>query len=145
MIVVLGTLFVLIVDQLTKLVVRLNFLPNQSIPVIPGIFHFTYVQNPGAAFGILPYQTTFFILVTLIIIGIVIYYSYKLRHTSALMLRLGLALQLGGALGNFLDRIRFSYVVDFFDFRIFPVFNVADIGIVLGVCLFAYQLLRLEN
>lgn len=145
MIIVIGTLFIFVLDQLTKLLIRLNFFPNQSVPIIPRIFHLTYVQNPGAAFGILAYRTNFFILVTLIIVVVVVYYSYKLRHTSTFLLRLGLSLQLGGALGNLWDRIRFGYVIDFFDFRIWPVFNVADIGIVLGVCLFAYQLLRLEN
>ena len=145
MLIILGALFVFVLDQLTKLAIQINFVPNQSIPIIPQIFHLTYVQNPGAAFGIPAYKTNFFIIVTIIIIAVVVYCSIKFRHTANTMLRLGLAFQLGGALGNFVDRIRFGYVIDFFDFRVFPVFNIADIAIVIGVSLFAYYLLFVEG
>ncbi|MCG0276962.1 MAG: signal peptidase II [Thermanaeromonas sp.] len=142
--VLLLTLVVLLTDQISKLLVRQWLEPNQSIPVLKNIFHLTYINNPGAAFGILAYQTPLFIISTLAVIALIVI-AYKQFPVHRLTLKLALALQLGGALGNLLDRIRFGYVVDFLDFRVWPVFNLADVAIVLGVGLTIWELWRREE
>jgi len=127
---------VIIFDQLTKLVITASMEIGQSITVINNFLYITYVRNPGAAFGILPYQTLFFILITLVVAVLIIYY-YRILSDDHKWLRCGLALQLGGALGNLIDRIRGGYVVDFIDFKIWPpVFNLADSAIVIGIGIF---------
>ncbi len=114
---------------------------GQSIPIIENIFHFTFVQNPGAAFGIFAYKTAFFIVVATVVTAVIIYFNYTMPKDRRL-LRWGLALQLGGALGNLIDRLKTGYVIDFFDFRVWPVFNIADIAIVVGVGILAIELFR---
>jgi len=130
---------IVILDQFTKHLIVTYMHPYESIPVIENIFHITFVRNPGAAFGILQNQTAFFIVVTTIVIFLLVGVYWKLARKNTI-LTAGLALQLGGAVGNLIDRIRFSHVVDFLDFRIWPVFNVADMAIVAGVILLAWQL-----
>ncbi len=130
---------VIIIDQLTKHYIQFSMLPGMSIPVIPDIFSITYVQNAGAAFGILEHQRLLFIIITLIIL-IVCGYFYKKIQKLPKHLRFSIALLLGGAIGNLLDRIRLGIVVDFFDFHIWPVFNIADIAIVCGVILIIYYI-----
>ncbi|MDK2925203.1 MAG: signal peptidase [Bacillota bacterium] len=137
-----GAGLVLLLDQITKLAVRRYLLPGESLPVLPGIFHLSYVQNPGAAFGILKYQTGFFIAITALVVAAIIFYAPRVDPG---LLRVALALELGGALGNLIDRLRFGYVVDFLDFRIWPVFNVADMAIVIGVGLLFVHFLRAEG
>lgn len=132
-------IMVLALDQGLKLIVQRNMELNQSIPVIENVFHLTYVLNPGAAFGILADKTIFFILATLIVVGFIGFYYYRTPREKT-WLRLGLVLLLGGALGNLIDRVRTSHVVDFFDFRIWPVFNIADIAISVGVGLLILDL-----
>jgi len=139
-----GAGLVVLLDQVTKLAVRRRILPGQSIPVWPGVFHLSYVQNPGAAFGILKYQTGLFIAVTAVVATAIIIYARRLGPGAG-WLRLALALELGGALGNLIDRLRFGYVVDFLDFRVWPVFNVADMAVVVGVGLLFLHLLRAEG
>jgi len=123
-------------DQFSKYLVVSMMEAGQSIPLINNFLHITYVRNPGAAFGMLPYQTLFFILITLIVAVLIIYY-YRTLSDNHKWLRIGLALQLGGAIGNLIDRISEGYVVDFIDFKIWPpVFNVADSAIVVGIAIF---------
>ncbi|CEP69486.1 Peptidase A8, signal peptidase II [Moorella glycerini] len=131
---------VLGIDQLSKYIIRANFRPNESLPVINSVFHLTYVNNPGAAFGLLAYKTPVFIGVTLLV-AVIILVAYRFLPPGRILLRLALALMLGGALGNLIDRLRFGYVVDFLDFRIWPVFNLADMAIVSGVILLCWELL----
>ncbi|GEA15047.1 MAG: signal peptidase [Moorella sp. (in: firmicutes)] len=131
---------VLGIDQLSKYIIRVNFQPNESLPVINSVFHLTYVNNPGAAFGLLAYKTPVFVTVTLLV-AVVILVAYRFLPPDRILLRLALALMLGGALGNLIDRLRFGYVVDFLDFRIWPVFNLADMAIVGGVILLCWELL----
>jgi len=133
-------LLILLVDQLAKLYIVGHMLPAESIPVIQGIFHITYVQNPGAAFGILEYRRWFFIVAGLVLIGIFLRYYPRLRATTP-WLHYGCIAMLAGAVGNMLDRVRLSYVVDCFDFRVWPVFNVADIAIVVGVGCMIYAII----
>lgn len=127
-------LVVFAADQLSKVWVMRTFIPGETRVLIPRIFHLTYVQNPGAAFGLLAHRTTFFIVASLVMILFIIF-SERLLDRRYSLCRLALALQLGGALGNLFDRLRTGYVVDFLDFRIWPVFNLADTAIVLGIIL----------
>jgi signal peptidase II len=115
---------------------------GDSIPVLEDFFHITYVKNPGAAFGILQHQTGLFIAIAILVVLAVVYY-YPRLPAGCRWLRIGLGLQLGGALGNLLDRMRFGYVIDFFDFRIWPVFNIADMAIVIGVGLLLWEILHM--
>ena len=131
---------VIILDQLTKYFIRISMQPHESIPVIENIFHITFVKNQGAAFGIFHSQMTFLITVTIIIIFLLTAVCWKFARQN-IILATGLALQAGGAVGNLIDRVRFAYVVDFFDFRIWPVFNIADMAIIAGVVITAWQII----
>jgi signal peptidase II len=135
---------VLFSDQLVKFLVVKNMAEGQSIPVIPEIFHLTFVKNYGAAFGIMAYKTSFFVAIGIVVVLIILFFYRRLGHEQKL-LRLGLALQLGGAIGNLIDRLRTGYVVDLFDFRIWPVFNLADTAIVIGVALLCWEILRMPE
>lgn len=130
----------LLLDQGSKFLVSTNFYQGQSIPLIENVFHLTFVRNPGAAFGLLAYRTTFFIAITVLVTVIILVMYFKLPREKKL-LRFALALQLGGAFGNLIDRLRSGFVVDFLDFRVWPVFNFSDVAIVIGVVLLAYELL----
>ena len=139
---------VVVVDQVTKRIAddRLERSGVRSVPVpIVGDFlRLTYVENRGAAFGLLQDQTAFFVFVGVLVIG-VIAASYRYLPRSGFRLHLALGLQLGGAIGNLIDRVRQGYVVDFVDFGYhsnwWPVFNVADSAIVIGVALLALNAL----
>ena len=135
---------VVVADQITKRVMEDRLRGQRPIPVVDDILRLTYVENRGAAFGLLQDQTTFFVLVGILVIG-VIAASYRYLPRSGFLLHLALGLQLGGAIGNLIDRIRQGYVVDFVDFGYhanwWPVFNVADSAIVVGVALLALNAL----
>ena len=131
---------VIVVDQATKYWIQSRMAYGESSPVIREIFHITYILNPGAAFGILENKTWFFIAVALALLAGVAY-LYPRMPANQPMVKLGAGLLVGGAIGNLIDRVRIGYVVDFFDFRIWPIFNVADICIVCGVACLAYVLL----
>ena len=126
-------LAVAFVDQLTKSVVQQEMALHESIPVIPGFFHITYILNKGAAFGILEHQQWLFLIIALMLFLLYGIFRKKMPNTPVVCGAAGLLL--GGALGNAIDRTFAGAVTDFFDFRIWPVFNVADIGIVVGVAL----------
>ena len=123
---------VLLLDQFVKSVIQQKMQEGLSIPVLPGIFHITYILNPGAAFGLFEEQQWLFILVAvLLVLGVAVLFRQLLQQPP--VMRFGAALLVGGALGNLMDRIRLGKVVDFLDFRIWPIFNVADIAICVGV------------
>ena len=138
----LGTLAVVVVlDQVVKVIIRDALHPSQSIPVIEGFFHLTHVRNAGAAFGLMPGQRPLFILTSLLVLAGIALYWWRARPKS-LVLALSLALVSGGAIGNLIDRVLAGRVTDLFDFRILPVFNIADMAIIGGaVGLFAWALL----
>lgn len=144
MLVVLIMVGVFLVDQVSKLYLISIMEPGESTPVLENIFHITYVKNPGAAFGILEHQTGLFIGIAVLLVMAVLYYYPRLPAGHRLM-RIGIGLQLGGALGNMLDRLRVGYVIDFLDFRIWPVFNVADMAIVIGVGLLLWEILYMPE
>lgn len=132
---------VLILDQITKYLAQTYLMEVGSIPLILDVFHLTYVENTGAAFSLLTGKISFFIIITALALAVSLYVYFRVDQKWVL-LRFGLALVMGGALGNLLDRMRHGYVVDFFDFRVFPVFNVADSAIVLGAVLIAWVVLK---
>ncbi len=122
----------LALDQLTKYAVIKTMILGQSIPVINEVLHFTYVHNYGAAFGLFQKKWYLFIAVASISIMVIVYYS-KFLAPNNLWVQTALALLLAGALGNLIDRLKYRYVVDFIDVRFWPVFNIADIVINVGV------------
>ena len=132
---------VFLLDQLSKMYIMNTMLPGYTTPVISGVFHITYIQNRGAAFGLMADQRTFFILISLlVIIGILIFHIKHRPISRHITVAMGLVA--GGAAGNMLDRLRFGGVVDFIDFRVWPIFNLADTAIVIGAYLLALALLR---
>ena len=131
---------ILAADQLTKYAISANFLPGESLPVVPHIFHITYVLIPGAAFGMLPQARWFFVLAAAALFIAFMAYHRQLKRQPAAFYY-GCVAMLAGAVGNLIDRIRQGLVIDFFDFRIWPVFNVADVAIVLGVAGMVFAIL----
>lgn len=132
-------------DQFTKALVVKSMVPGESIPILQEIFHLTYVLNPGAAFGILSNQREFLLLTGAVLILATAYF-YPLIKKSDACLRYGTTAILSGAVANLIDRVQTGYVVDFFDFRFWPVFNVADIAIVVGMGFMIYSILfRLDS
>lgn len=134
------------VDIATKFLAKKHLAGSPSIPLIEDVFHLTYVENRGAAFGILQGGLLFFIIVAAAMAVVVVWLlrTYKKRHT---LMKLGLSFLCSGALGNTVDRIMQGYVVDFFDFRLidFPVFNVADIFVCLGAGLLAVYFIFFDD
>lgn len=132
----------LAVDQLAKWIVRTSFAPQQSLPLLPGVLHLTYVRNSGAAFSLFQGQVAWLSVVSVLVAG---WIGWELlRHESLVGGRAGLPLSslgliLGGAIGNLVDRLRFGYVEDFIDLRVWPVFNVADSAITIGVTLLIWH------
>lgn len=122
---------VLLIDQSTKGMIISQMQPGESIPVITNIFHITYVRNPGGAFGILAYRTEIFVVMAVIFIILVsilpIYFPGRNLKMSC-----ALGILTGGVMGNLLDRLRTGHVVDFLDFRVWPIFNAADVFIFIG-------------
>lgn len=129
-----GLLWVCI-DQLTKRIITIFIELEKSITIIPSFFKLTYVRNTGAAWSILEGNRLFLILISIVAIGLVYFFMIKDKKIEKIE-QVGYGILLGGILGNLLDRIVFGYVIDFFHFIFgnynFPIFNVADIGIVLG-------------
>lgn len=136
-------LAVVVIDQLSKYIVVESMALGQSIPIIKDVFHLTYILNPGAAFGMFAHSRLFFIGIAFVVIGIIIW-ARKEILASPWEVKAGCGLFLGGAIGNLIDRARQGLVIDFFDFRIWPIFNIADIAICIGVGLIIWNLLKTE-
>jgi len=122
---------VLLADQLTKAAVRSAIPFGRSIPILGGLAFLTHAENTGGAFSILTGTPWLFVAVssTLIVAALI---WFVVKRPTDLLLVLGLGLLIGGAAGNLVDRVTFGYVTDFLDVRIWPVFNVADSGVVVG-------------
>lgn len=129
-------LLVIIADQISKWAIVKYMDLYESIPIIDGWLHITSRRNRGAAFSMLQDQRLFFIILTLIVVIILIYFIYKI-YKEYKYVTFALALILGGAIGNLIDRIRFGEVIDFIDLQIinFAVFNIADSAVVIGTIL----------
>lgn len=119
-----------LLDQWSKHMAVLHLKGQEALDLIPGVFQLTYLENHGAAFGMLQGQQLFFFLSTILILGVVVLFYIKAPFSKKFIpLRICAVMIASGAVGNFLDRIRLNYVVDFFYVELidFPVFNVADI------------------
>ncbi len=127
---------VYIFDRFAKLLAISAMSLGQSIKVLPGVFHITLVFNKGAAFGLLRDRAAIFVIVSTFVVTLIILFAWKHKGLGAL-LSVSLGLILGGAIGNLVDRMTYGYVIDYFDFRVWPVFNVADSAISAGVILLA--------
>ena len=134
-------IFVIAVDQSSKWWVSSTFSSGESQALIDGVLWLTYVQNQGAAFSILQGKVLFFIIASVIVIAALMIWAAFYRPPARLAVILGL--MSGGAAGNLIDRLRLSHVIDFFDLHWWPIFNVADIAIVIGgILLFLYVLIQ---
>lgn len=134
-------IFVIAVDQSSKWWVSSTFSSGESQALIDGVLWLTYVQNQGAAFSILQGKVLFFIIASVIVIAALMIWAAFYRPPARLAIILGL--MSGGAAGNLIDRLRLSHVIDFFDLHWWPIFNVADIAIVIGgILLFLYVLIQ---
>lgn len=130
------------IDQLTKMYVHSNFALGESVVVIPDFFNFTYVRNPGAAFGFLrdapdTFRNLFFLSTPPLAMVIILAILRGVANTDRIQI-IALCAIFGGALGNYIDRLRFRYVIDFLDVHYknqwnYPAFNIADSAIVCGV------------
>jgi signal peptidase II len=144
-------LFLIFVDQSTKIYIHTQFMLGESKAIIEGFFNITYVRNLGAAFGLLSdshetFRHVFFLSVPLIAV-IIIFFMLRSTPGNDRWQVWALSAISGGALGNYIDRIRFGYVIDFLDFHYrqvysYPAFNVADSAIVCGVMILSALIVR---
>ena len=135
-------LAVFLLDRFTKFL-ALSYLSRcPTVPILPGIFHLTLVRNSGIAFGLFQGWGFGVSLVTLLVLTAFIASALRQGQMTQTVFCWGLGLVLGGAAGNLLDRIRWGAVIDFLDFRIWPVFNVADGCVVIGAVLMGWTLIR---
>jgi signal peptidase II len=146
---ILGAIAVVVLDQITKAAIVARFVIHESCPIIDGFFNLVYVMNPGAAFGFLAnasetFRYVFFIGITVLVILLIIYYILKSKSQDMFTV-VSLTLIFSGAVGNFIDRLRFGAVVDFLDFYVhswhWPAFNVADSSISLGAVLMIWGMI----
>ena len=135
----------IVLDQISKIIVRAYLQPKGSITVIKNFFKFTYVENRGGAWGVFGGNLWLFIIITIIALGFMFYLMKDFDLKNNAFYSIALALVIAGAIGNFIDRIIFKYVTDFLDFYIFgydfPVFNIADICITIGVFMLLFKIL----
>ncbi|OXX84261.1 lipoprotein signal peptidase [Paraclostridium benzoelyticum] len=132
-------------DQISKFLAVKYLVNIGSIPIIKDIFHLTYVENRGAAFGMFQNNQMVFVVVALIACIFGLYYLYKKQLN--LLGKSAIILIIAGAIGNLIDRVKLGFVVDYFDFRIVwnYVFNVADVFVVIGTILLCIYIIFFEN
>lgn len=135
-----GAIF--LIDRATKVWALRWLMPRGSVELLP-FFHLTYVENTGAAFGIGAARNNFFVALTVVLLGVLLYLQRAWREKNA-WLQAGLTLVIGGAIANLYDRVVYGFVVDFLDLRVWPVFNVADSCISIGAVCLAWGL-RLDE
>lgn len=138
-------LLILIADQVSKNTLVNNLYLGQSIPVIPKIFHITLVYNTGIAFGLFKNQTVLLSVVSFFVIILIVFnlLGQKKQKEIDRLESFALYLILAGAVGNLIDRLRLGFVIDFLDFRVWPVFNLADSAITIGMVLLLIRCIRL--
>ena len=146
---VLVPILVLVLDQLTKQLITRTMEIGESHRVIRNVLYITYHRNAGAAFGIFQGQMLFFYVITAIVVIAIVLWLFKLNLKKESVLAFSLVLILGGALGNFVDRVMYQAVIDFIHTvwwgNSFPIFNVADMALVCGAFLMAFDVLILER
>ncbi len=138
------TLLVLLTDQFTKVLIRRALSNGESISIIDQFIQLKIVENSGGAFGIFPGSQIFLFIISSIVIAVAFFYWLSNRP-NALVVTLSFGLIIGGALGNMIDRLMYRNVTDFIDFKFWPVFNIADLAIVLGMILFLNSYLKDER
>ena len=142
------SIILLCIDQISKLLVVNLLTKTDSITIIKNFFYLTYINNDGAAFSILVGKRIFLILIAVLVTVMLIRYIKKNNIQNKLEL-VSISLIIGGSLGNLMDRVVRGYVIDFLDFKIFnynfPIFNLADTFIVIGVFLLLLKEIRKEN
>ena len=140
-------IIIFIIDQITKCFISAYLKLNESISIIKDFFYIRYINNTGASWGILSNSKTLLIILSIIAIIIIIRYMNTFKNTKLNIICFGFLL--GGITGNLCDRVLFGYVKDFLDFIIFhydfPVFNIADIFIVIGVLLLIISIIKGED
>lgn len=141
---VLIALVVVIADQTTKQLAVQYLRDGHTLHLIGDILRLRYTTNTGAAFGLFQDQGSILALIALIVVGVILFY-YRRLPGQMLLVRISLGFQLGGAIGNLIDRLHYGQVVDFIEFVLWPIFNLADVAIVLGVALLAYHMIFLSG
>jgi signal peptidase II len=145
---------IIALDQLTKMYIHTHFNLNEIYPIIGSFFDVTYVRNPGAAFGVFSsvakkFREPFFLLVPFVALVVIIGILRNLKDSQKVQI-LGLSFIFGGAIGNYIDRLRFKFVIDFLDFHFkdiyhWPAFNIADAAIVSGVSILLIHMLMTKT
>ena len=153
-ILILVTSSVIVLDQVTKIAIQDHFRLGETVPLIPDFFNFTYVQNQGAAFGLLAeanpaFRIPFFMVIPLVALACIGTIFWRIPHDD-FKFASALSLVMGGAVGNLIDRFLYNHVIDFLDFHWgwqyhFPAFNVADSAICIGVGLLMLDLAFQSN
>ena len=141
-------IFAIFLDQYSKYLVLTLLNPNESFPLIPNIFHLTYVENTGAAFSLFSDMQLFLIATSVLFICILIFLLIKIpKIKENHWVNISISLIIGGAAGNLIDRLRLNFVVDFLDFRFvnFAIFNFSDIFVVCGSIFLVVALLTNKN
>lgn len=130
-------LLIITVDQITKAWIMAKLMPGESIPIVRGVLHLTYVKNSGVAFGLFAGGNGLALTIVVLIAATIAFLTSRLILTNEFFLA-GVVGVLAGALGNLIDRVRMGRVIDFIDFRVWPIFNFADVAIVFGAGLILY-------
>lgn len=133
---IISIIILVLTDQLTKFFIVNKLKLDESIPVIDGVFEIRYIRNAGAAWGVFQNKQIIFYLITVVALFICIYSFIKCAKTGKYLdIKVLIIMIMSGAIGNFIDRLRFKYVIDFLYFKLinFPIFNVADCYITIGV------------
>lgn len=127
--------FIVLIDQIFKALVNKFMGLGETVSLVPGLVDLTYVRNTGAAFSLFVGFSPYLVVVGLVVVAVVAYFHHRLTPKN-LVAHTALAFIMGGSIGNLVDRIFLSYVIDYIDFRFWPVFNFADIMINVGVVIF---------
>ena len=141
---IIGVVLLVILDQITKWLAVKYLMPGGPKILIENVFELRYLENRGMAFGMMQNQKVFFVIMTLIIVAALVVFYAKVPDTKRMLpMRILAVCIMAGALGNFIDRVRQSYVVDFFYFKLidFPIFNVADIYVTTATVILVFQIL----
>ena len=132
---------ILLIDQFCKYFVRSKLALGESIPLIKNVFHLTLMHNSGAAFGLLQDQTHILTFLSILTVAIILIF-YRRVARSGFIFQVAFGLIVGGASSNLADRLMFGHVIDFIDFRVWPVFNIADSALTVGVILLLWKINR---
>lgn len=134
-----------LLDQLSKLIVVRYMSIGESLPVVKNFLHITLVHNTGAAFGMLKTRSILFVIIAILSVFFINYMLLHKRHILTRLEKIALLFILAGTAGNLTDRLRMGYVIDFIDFRVWPVFNIADSFITVGAIMLAASLILGRN